>query len=98
MHDIICAVVEWCGKNNMLCDIRVIPTSSIDYGVGGYMVILKLMHRGKCIANSFYVAGGFLSRENYEIGNLNALQMERFLEEAKKGLEIKEAENEKGKE
>ena len=86
MNEILRSLIKWTEEN------EVIPEIYFMAECGGIYLVLKLRYHGKCIAHEFYVPGGILCLQNWDMFPMDE-GINRFIEDAKKKL--KEADNDK---
>lgn len=83
MIDILQSIVKWTEDNELIPEIYFQAIS------GGIWLVLKLHYHGKCMGHEFYIPGGVLCLQNWEMfphdGEIN-----EFIREAKKKLKGEE--------
>ena len=76
MNEIIRSLIKWTEENEMT------PEIYFYCEMGGIWLKLKLYKHGKCIAHDFYVPGGILCLQNWDLFPMED-EVNCFIEEAK---------------
>lgn len=81
MNEIIRSLIKWTEENKIVPEIYFHAIS------GGIYLVLTLRKHGKCISHEFYIPGGVLCVQNWDIVPMEE-ELNCFIEEAKLGLEV----------
>jgi hypothetical protein len=79
MNEILRSLIKWTEENEVIPEIYFMAIS------GGIWLTLKLHYHGKCIAHEFYVPGGVLCLQNWDMFPMEE-EVNQFIEEAKTAL------------
>ena len=79
MIDILKSIVKWTEDTGLIPEIYFQTIS------GGIWLVLKLQHHGKCLQHEFYIPGGVLCLQNWEMFPYDE-EINQFIQEAKKIL------------
>lgn len=79
MNEILRSLIKWMEENEVVPEIYFTAIS------GGIWLNLKLHYHGKCIAHEFYVPGGVLCLQNWDMFPKEE-EVNQFIEEAKTAL------------
>lgn len=79
MNEIIRSLIKWTEENEL------VPEIYFTAECGGIWLNLKLRYHGKCVAHEFYVPGGVLCLQNWDMFPMEA-DVNGFIEEAKAEL------------
>ena len=83
MHEIIRKLIYWTDKTGMT------PTISFAFIRGGIYCVVKLSKNDKSVEHMFYIPGGCITLENWDITySENEKEVEDFIKEAKEKLEV----------
>lgn len=79
MNEILRSLIKWTEEN------EVVPEIYFTAECGGIWLNLKLHYHGKCIAHEFYVPGGVLCLQNWDMFPMED-EVNSFIKEAKTEL------------
>ena len=79
MNDILRSIVKWAEEN------KIVPEIYFQSISGGIYLVLTLHKHGKAISHDFYVPGGVLCLQNWDMFPMDE-EVNCFIEEAKRGL------------
>ena len=79
MNEIIRSLIKWTEEN------EVVPEIYFTAECGGIWLNLKLRYHGKCVAHEFYVPGGVLCLQNWDMFPMEE-DVNGFIREAKAEL------------
>lgn len=83
MIEILQSIVKWTEDNELIPEIYFQAIS------GGIWLVLKLRYHGKCILHKFYIPGGVLCLQNWEMFPHDE-EINAFIREAKERLKENE--------